>query len=215
MIIIGHRGARGLAPENTLAGFKKALELGVGEIEFDVRVSKDGVAVLHHDKILRDSSRNTLKISEHDFQELRQHKPDLTTLQEALNFIAGSVTLYIEIKKQVLLKPIVGVLANYKHAYTLGSKSQKTLRELHKALPNAPKRVIEPWSGIRATWRARQLKTNLLAMNQLFLWTGFIKAMKNSGYELYAYTLNDPSKARRWSDHGLAGVITDFPDRFA
>ena len=45
----GHRGARGLAPENTVPGWKKALELGVDTIECDMAITKDGVVVVHHD----------------------------------------------------------------------------------------------------------------------------------------------------------------------
>ena len=48
----GHRGARGLAPENTLAGFAKALEIGVTTLETDLAVTKDGVIVLSHDPVL-------------------------------------------------------------------------------------------------------------------------------------------------------------------
>ena len=47
----GHRGARGLAPENTLAGFAKALEIGVTTLETDLAVTKDGVIVLSHDPV--------------------------------------------------------------------------------------------------------------------------------------------------------------------
>ena len=49
--IQGHRGARGLAPENTLAGFQKAIELGVTTLEFDVGVTKDGIPIIFHDVI--------------------------------------------------------------------------------------------------------------------------------------------------------------------
>jgi glycerophosphoryl diester phosphodiesterase len=48
----GHRGARGLAPENTLPAFERALELGVSTLELDIAVTKDGVAVIHHDQTL-------------------------------------------------------------------------------------------------------------------------------------------------------------------
>ena len=51
-------------------------------------------------------------------------------------------------------------------------------------------------------------------MNQLWLWWGFIRAMRRGGWELYAYTVNDPAKAKRWVRWGLAGVITDCPDLF-
>ena len=57
----GHRGARGLAPENTLAGFELALRLGVTTLEMDLAVTRDEVVVLHHDRrlnpdVTRDSS---------------------------------------------------------------------------------------------------------------------------------------------------------------
>ena len=48
----GHRGARGLLPENTLPGFRKALELGVNTLECDMGITKDGVVVIHHDQWL-------------------------------------------------------------------------------------------------------------------------------------------------------------------
>lgn len=214
MIIIGHRGARGLAPENTIAGFKKALSLGVDMIEFDVRVSQDGIAVLHHDATTANPLGDKRLISDLSYRQLKNHEPDLATLDETLNTIKGAVALYIEVKQDTDIKPIIKRLGSYKHKYYLGSKSQAILVELHKELPDVPKIVIESWSGIRATRRAKEVDTKILSMYQLFLWSGFIRAMKRRGYTLYAYTINDPTKAKRWGKYGLAGVATDYPDRF-
>lgn len=214
MKIIGHRGARGLAPENTLVSLKKAIEHKADQIEIDVRVTKDGVPILQHDTKLADQSGNNLSIAGHTYESLKARKSDLATLAEALEFINGRVPIYVEVKKKVYIAPVVEVLSKYKHPFMLASKSQKTLLELHQAMPKIAKLVIEPWSGVRAAYRAKQVDTNLLAMNQLFLWSGFISATNHRSYDLYAYTLNDPRKARRWAKHGLAGVITDFPDRF-
>lgn len=220
MKIIGHRGARGLAPENTLAGLKKALEHTVDELEFDLRVTKDSVVVLHHDAYLTDPDGDRHVIANHTYKELLEHKPDLASFEEVLKIIGHPVTLHIEVKRDVPVEPIIKILRTYlangwkPEYFLLGSKSQKTLLRLHDTLPGIKKVVIEPWSGIRATYRARRLNTVLLSMNQLFLWRGFIRAMDNRGYKLAAYTLNDPAKARRWAKHGLYAVITDFPDRF-
>ncbi len=52
LIVIGHRGAAGLLPENTLAGFRKALELGVDTIELDIHITSDNEAVVYHDSRL-------------------------------------------------------------------------------------------------------------------------------------------------------------------
>jgi len=50
--LIGHRGARGLAPENTLAAFARAIEIGVSGFELDCAITRDGVVVIHHDALM-------------------------------------------------------------------------------------------------------------------------------------------------------------------
>ncbi len=220
MKIIGHRGARGLAPENTVASLQKALEHHVDELEFDLRVTKDSVVILHHNSYLTDPNGDRHFITRHTYKELSEHKPDLATFEEVLKIIGHPVILHIEVKRKVAMEPIVKIFKKYLDSgwkpeyFLLGSKSQKTLLQLHSALPDIKKVVIEPWSGVRATYRARRLNTVLLSMNQLFLWRGFITAMDNRGYKLAAYPLNDPAKAKRWAKHGLYGAITDYPDRF-
>jgi glycerophosphoryl diester phosphodiesterase len=208
MKIIGHRGARGLAPENTIASLQKALEHHVDMLEFDLRLTKDGVVILHHDQV------------DATYEELKQRRPNLATFEEALDTIGHPVPLYVEVKPAEPVKSIVKIIkAHLEQGWKpadllLGSKSQKTLLELHRALPQIPTIVIEPWSGVRAHYRARQLGTKLVSMNQRWLWWGFIHGFKHNGWQLYAYTLNDPAKARRWARWGLTGVITDYPDRF-
>src|SRR5581483_10021086 len=185
MKIIGHRGARGLAPENTIASLKKALELGVDRIEFDVRVTIDHIPVIFHDETLIDHSGDKLPLNRTTYQELKNHKPGLASLQEVLDFIKGRVPLYIEVKMGSDCGPIVRELKKYQGDYWLGSKSQRTLLELHRQLPKVPKVVIESWSGVRARYRAKQLDTRILSMYQRFLWSGFIVAVHRGGYELY------------------------------
>ena len=198
--IVGHRGAAGLAPENTLDSIKKALECAVDEIEIDVRVSHNGNVHLSHDPI--DDSKN------------------LALLVDAIKLVNKKIPLMIEVKPGESVGPIVMVIKDFLKKgwqdkdFLLGSFSQKTLLELHQHLPQIPKVVIESWSGLRATRRARQLGTKRLSMNQRWLWSGFIRAMKQRGFELYPYTLNNPTKAKGWQKYGIAGVITDRPDRF-
>jgi len=215
MLIIGHRGAAGLAPENTLASLQKALEHQADMLEFDVRVTKDDVVVLHHDSVLLDGDGKKHDIPTTNFDELKQHKPDLATFEEVLKDL-DKVPLYIEVKPGVSTRPIIDMLKdrNDSKRLFLASKSQATLLELHKALPELPVIVIEPWSGVRAHLRALQLNTKIVSMNQRWLWWGFIRGFKNGGWQLYAYTLDDPAKARRWEKWGLAGVVTDYPDIF-
>lgn len=113
--IIAHKGASGLAPENTLASFKKALELGVDQIELDVRHTKDEEIIVFHDqrldRVTRDSLGNQVTGDVHDYTlaELKQFEvgswfdsqyknEKIPTLKEVLDLINGKTTVLIEIK---------------------------------------------------------------------------------------------------------------------
>ncbi len=222
MKIIGHRGAKGLAPENTLASMQAALDNNVDAIEFDVRVTRDNVPVINHNPDIKppgDVHGTPLIVANSTLAELRVIKSDLATLDEVFQFINQSVLLMVEIKSDVALPPTVAVLQHYLEQgydpskFWVGSKDFKSLQTLHKAFPNLNYIIIEPWSGVRAGWRARRLGATRIAMNQRWLWSGFISIVAKHN-ELYAYPLNDPAKAARWAKSGLAGVITDYPDRF-
>lgn len=220
MKVIGHRGARGLAPENTIAGLQKGLEHHADELEFDLRVTRDNVVVLHHDRDLVDPEGNKHRIADSTFGELKARKPDLPTFEEVLQTIGHQVPLCIEVKHFEPTAPVVKIIKTYlakgwkPEYFLLGSKSQKTLREFHAALPQIQKVVIEPFSGIRATYRARQVHTRRLSMQQLWMWSGFVWMMSRGGWQLYGYAMNNPKQAAKWARRGLAGVITDYPDRF-
>lgn len=220
MKIIGHRGAKGLAPENTLASFKKALEHGVDEIELDVRVTLDNVAVVQHDPTLHDPAGGHLEVATTPYRELLAHKPTLVTFEAAMRAINRQVPVLVEVKPGVVTAPVIAVIKKLQkdgwqdQDLFLGSFCFSVLKELHSALPAITKVVNERWSGVRASYRANRLGTKRLNMNQRWLWSGFIASMTRAGYELAPYTLNDVSKAKRWAKYGLTAVITDFPDRY-
>ena len=217
--VIGHRGAKGLAPENTRESFDAALTNNVDEIEFDVRITKDGVAVIAHGTALTLGGKS-YPIKTGNFAELHALFPHLLTLDQALTQLKNTKPLIIEIKPGEPLQP---VLSAVKTALANGQKESllsfasfdfKILKVLRESLPKAELIVNERWSGVRASHRARSIGATRLSMNQRWLWSGFIHSMSQGGFKLAAYTLNNPKKAQRWERAGLAAVITDFPDRF-
>jgi glycerophosphoryl diester phosphodiesterase len=220
MLIIGHRGAKGLAPENTMASLQAGIDAGASTVEIDVRVTKDNVPVLYHDTFIKTTEGKALLIAKNDFLLLQQAKRDLITLEAALQFIDRRVDTIIELKPHEPTTPVIAAIEPriMKHwlesDIILASKDFKTLLALHKAFPQIPVAVIEPWSGIRARMRAKKLNTKRIIMNQKWLWRGYISATEQAGYKLTAYTLNDPVKGLKWSKAGLYGAITDYPDRF-
>jgi glycerophosphoryl diester phosphodiesterase len=220
MQIVGHRGAAGLAPENTLAAFMKGLKYGVNELECDLRVTKDNIVVISHDASLHDPDGNNVSIKDHSYEELVAHQADLMTFEELLKSIGGKPRLYLEVKPNEPTKPIIDILSIHlgkvpPESVKLASFDQEVLESLHQAFPGLATVVIESWSSFKARHRAKELNTKYLAMNQKYLWFGFIKAMSHRGYKLYAYTLNDPTKANKWAKYGLYAVVTDYPDKFA
>jgi len=219
MKIIGHRGARGLAPENTLKSILKALNHNVDEIEFDVRATKDGIIVLCHDEALVDASGNKLVIKNTKYMDLLEHKKDLARLDQAIELVNKKTPLHIEIKTGEPASKVIKIIKSYLNKgwknsdFLIASYDVSILLVAQQKLPDIRRVVIEKWSSLRATRHAKQVNTKRLSMNQLWLWSFFIKSMSKSGWQLSAYTLNDPKKAKKWAKYGLYGVVTDFPDQ--
>lgn len=219
MKIIGHRGAKGLEPENTLRSFRKALEHHADQLEFDLRVTRDSEVILNHNPDVRDPAGNRLLIREHTLAELQHHKPDLLTFKELLAAINPSVHLLVEIKPHEPLTAIIEILQDQlkgsrsANSLSIGSFDQSILRTMHAEFPDIEMVVNERWSAVRAQWRARQVGTKRLNMRSWWLWPGVLAGLHRNGYQVAPYIINDPRKARRWQKY-LYGIITDFPDRF-
>lgn len=217
MKIIGHRGAKGLAPENTLASFKAALKAGVDELEFDLRITSDGAVILNHDPFILDGSGAKRVIATTPLSQLREHKPDIITFDEFLDSIGKRTHLLTEIKPGIDVKPIAAIIQQRLQSgwaldiFSVCSFDQKILRAVHELLPDIELVVIESWSSWCARRRARELGTMRLSMNQRWLWRGFLRMMHAKGYQISPYTLNKPAKARRWEPY-IYGIITDRPD---
>lgn len=215
MKIIGHRGARGLAPENTLAAIEAGIAAGADIIEVDVRITKDGIAILNHDPLLAQ-----LEVSTNTLDDLRKIKPDLATLADGIQAVNRRIPMVIEVKPGTSPDLVASELRQYLHQgwhdtdFFISSFDFTLLQQLSKLLPGVTPTVLERWSGLRASRRAKKLGTLYICMNQRFLWWGFVRSMARSGYKLSAYTINKPSLAARWAHFGLYGVVTDFPDKF-
>ncbi|HPQ82799.1 MAG TPA: glycerophosphodiester phosphodiesterase family protein, partial [Candidatus Saccharimonas sp.] len=102
MLIIGHRGAGGLAPENSMAAMQAGFEAGVDMLEFDVRLTKDQIPVVIHDARLMRTHHireSIAHLSLADLQSLTRQQP-IPTLQEVLDVYFGKILLNIELKSR-------------------------------------------------------------------------------------------------------------------
>src|ERR1700691_2371330 len=99
MLVIAHRGASGYEPENTLASFKKALEIGVDGIELDVHLSKDGNVMVIHDSWVNRTTNGIGRVENKTLKELQKldagNGEKIPTLQEVLDVINRKVLINI------------------------------------------------------------------------------------------------------------------------
>ena len=109
-LIIGHRGACGYEPENTLVSFARAVNMGVDMIELDVYACKTGELVVHHDDTVDRMTNGHGNVIDMSFAELRSLKvagiEQIPTLSEVIDLIDHKVPIDIELKGPGTAKPI-------------------------------------------------------------------------------------------------------------
>ena len=187
--IVAHRGASREAPENTLAAFDKAIEIGAEMIEFDVRRSSDGRLVISHNRV----RKTTL----------------LPTLEDALRLTKGRIRLDVELKEPGCERDAIGLLLQHfpLSDFCITSFIASTLRET---------RAIHP--GIRtgfvfATWSAA-VRAVCVSPDADFLVPHYRLAAKAEqiGKPLFVWTVDDPARTRRLFERPLVeAIVTNNP----
>ncbi len=211
------------APENTLASFQAAIDQKVDGIETDIRATKDGAIVLHHDAEIKSHSKKYL-ISQLTYKEVLRLKPDIATLEQFIKLVKHQTRMMLEVKEAAAVPETIRIVKKcLKNGYRpdefiFASFKFDVLKELQLAFPDIELVVLEKWSGMRAIKRAKALNTPYLSMDQRFLWWGLVRGVSRR-YRLFAYPVRHPFERRharpaRWQVHGLYGVISDKPTYF-
>lgn len=225
LTIIGHRGARGLAPENTLAGIETALRLGVDGVEFDVQRHPDGGLFLLHDLTLERTTDGQGLAAAQPFETLRRldagHGERVPTLHEALDLIDRRGLVNIELKTwNGCAAAVAGVIRAQMALgwdaaqFIVSSFHLPELQRFCSALPEVP--VAALYCGVPLSGAA-ELATLGAAQVHLadeFVDADYVAAAAHDGRPAWAYTVNTPEAARRLTTLGITGIFTDHPERF-
>lgn len=232
MDIIGHRGARGEAPENTLSGFRYLQALGVLRVEFDIQVAGDGELVVIHDDTLDRTTSDTGSIKNHSAAELaainacQRLFPDwpatdgVPSLKSVLGLLAGFEHLQLEVKAKTpedcqaiaqqlpaLWKP----LGN--HAVTT-SFNQDYLRLMLQQQPHIPRGLlIDRYFVGDIIAIARSLHCTLIAPHHSLLNAHLIEQAHAAGLTVSTWTVNETERMLELQAMGLDSLITDYPSR--
>lgn len=197
MKVIGHRGAAGLALENTLGSIRAAVKAGVDAIEIDIRVTKDGELVLSHDRHLGRVSQAAHRVDEHSLKSLKSVKlhdgQAVATLEEALK-AAGDTPVVIEGKDSGWARPLADFLKPRKDQsmFSVISFDHQELYTFKTLLPSVPTYALEHTNPLEVVRTARiygfsGIDLNFWILNPLtYLLARFYKL------RIIVYTVNKP-----------------------
>ncbi|RKY04141.1 glycerophosphodiester phosphodiesterase [Candidatus Poribacteria bacterium] len=216
--IIGHRGAAGLEPENTLRSFKKALELGVDYIETDVRVTSDGYLVLMHDETVDRTTNGSGRVDRLTFEEIRRldagQGERVPTLEELLDLAEGRVGLHIELKDGRALERVVRLVEakGMVDEVFLTSGDPELLKKVRELNPQIKTELIFGDPPEDAVARALEAEAKRISCHHKFLTREFVREAHESGLEVIAWPPNTIEEMRKALDFGVDLICTDRPD---
>ena len=231
--VVGHRGGGALAPENTLAGLRKAAAMGFSGVEFDVMLSADKVPVLIHDETLDRTTNGRGAVAATPYARLagldagawfgREYLGERVPSFEQ----AGKLCVELGLWANVEIKPAPGferetgaIAASLARELWRGATREPLLSSFHPAALEAARAAApELQRGfltdrIEPGWdeTARALKCVSLHCNGEHLSETQANEIRGAGYWLLCYTVNDPDTARRLFSWGVDAIFTDRLD---
>jgi glycerophosphoryl diester phosphodiesterase len=233
-LLVGHRGAAALAPENTLAGFRAAAAAGVTAVEFDVRLSADRVPVVIHDATLERTTDGKGRVAALTAAELTRldagawfarafRGERLPTLEGAIGALAAlGLAANIELKSEgdgarPLAEAVAALLARAWPAALqpalLSSFDAACVAHCRDLAPGVPRAFLVETPDRAALDVARTLDCVAIHANHRRLNEKLTMKVKNEGWRCAVYTVDDPGRAKRLLDWGVDSIITNAPDR--
>lgn len=225
MRIIGHRGAKGYAPENTLASFEKAAALGVDAVEFDVHLSGDDRPVVIHDFTVDRTTNGFGPVRALSLEQLKGldagEGERIPTLEETLDWASGRPApgLVIEIKGNLSLYP--GISEKVMDAILSRGLERRTIviafdyaviHELKDLTDRIRTGVLIGAPVADAVALARELHADAILPRLDVVDPELVRRAHEAGLEVHAWVANTAEAVRFAASAGVDGVATDFPD---
>ena len=221
--VIAHRGARGHAPENTLAAFDKALALHAKWIELDVQWHAGQLWVFHDQRLERCTNGKGWLV-DHTAEALRALDAGggqkIPFLDEVLDHLAGRVNLNIELKTGDGTATAVATALRAHCAkgwkpeqFLVSSFHLPELRDFKRRMPEVALGVLLCGVPLDLASAASVLGAQVVSMDRDFADAALIKDAHARGMRVFVYTVNEPEDIARFRSQGADGVFTDFPER--
>lgn len=221
MLIIGHRGAAGLAPENSLEALRLGQQSGAHMLEFDVRLTKDKVLVINHDASLWRTHRRRFIIANHTYAELQalQIVPHIATLKEVLLEFSSAIQLNIELKDKgsgIIALAVIRKHVDESHlqkSIILSSFDKNELAHIRQYDTTVRLALLQHYNPYAFT-NLSSLHLTAVGFYRLNIPNRALEIAKREGLFTYAYTVNTTKTALRLQEKGVEAIVTNYPDRF-
>ncbi len=221
MIIIGRRGAAGLAPENSLAALRLGLEAGAHALHIDVRITGDGVPVLVHDASLKrtHSVDELVEYSTHAELEAFAGDKPIATLDAVLDEFLGRTILVIEARNRRAALAIAQALKQRRlrkadwRSIIVTSFRVGDLVAARKTVPQLPVGLMHDNNPFTFIAYHRLLKFTAVGFHRLHTNRLAQQIAERADIVTFVYTTNRPEAALLAAERGYDGVMTNYPDR--
>lgn len=231
--VVGHRGAAGLAPENTLASFRKAHELGVRMVETDVQLTADGVPILFHDDRLDRLTPERGPVRERTWDQLRElpilpgsfdgayAEARIPALDDLLRGMPEDTVFVVELKPEpVRGEELVRRSLETIRAAGVGERCRvisfdhDLLRLARAAAPELALGVlVSPRDTSLLLPVAREVRAEAVHAHHSTVDEALVHATRDGGFRINAWTVNSGDEAPRFARMGVDEITTDYPDQ--
>lgn len=213
--IIAHRGASRERPENTVAAFLRAVELGAAGIELDVHLSADGVLIVHHDAVPHDAPTSLLagraihSLTVEELAAFRVGGAPIPTLAEVLDAIGERATVYCELKGQGTAAPAVRLLESRGAASAVHAFDHRQVAEARRLAPALARGVLEASYHIDPTASLKSVAARDLWQAADMIDRALVEAVHAVGGRVVAWTVDEPGLMRRLASCGTDALCTN------
>jgi len=224
MIKIGHRGACGYEPENTLRSFQKAIEMRVPMIEFDVYALGGGEVVVIHDDTVDRTTNGKGYVQKMSFEEIRMldagKGEKVPTLQEVLDLVAGKIQVNVELKGEGTAEPVAKIIEEYVHDkgwsydhFLVSSFNHHELKKFHEICPKVRIGALLSAIPLGYATLAEDMGCYSINLDKDFINQEFVADAHGRGLKVFVWTVNEPEDISRMKELEVDGIFTNYPDR--
>jgi glycerophosphoryl diester phosphodiesterase len=229
-LIIGHRGASGYAPENTMAAIKKAINMSCNGLELDVQLTKDQKVIVHHDWNVDRTTNGKGEIKDLTLDDIRKLDAGkwysdefigekVPTLEEVLLEVPENLFLNIEIKSKAddnrgIEKEVIELLNKYNRLENtvLSSFNHLCLERIRKINPEIKIGILFEAYLLDLFDYIKKFKAYSIHPCNYYVSKELIDKAKDNNMKVFCWTVNDKSRAIELSEMGVDGIITNYPD---